>query len=74
MVVALSRAISFRTARWLGRPKFSAESTARASALAPFYRARSFSAAAGDTETGARAPYRRFLGRAAFLALLLEML
>ena len=69
-----SREYLFDRARWSGRPKFSARSTARASALTPFYRARSFSAAAGDAETGARAPYRRFLGRAAFLALLLEML
>ena len=40
----------------------------------PFLPRAVFSAAAGDAETGARAPYRRFLGRAAFLALLLEML
>ena len=69
-----SREYLFDRARWSGRPKFSAASTAWTSAMAPFYRVRSFSAAARDAETGVRARYRRFLGRAAFLALLLEML
>ena len=68
------RANIFSTACWSGRPKFSAASTVWASALAPFYRAWSFSAAAGDTVSGVRAPYRRFFGRAAFLAVPLDML
>ena len=63
-----ARKFLFYRARWSGRSIFSAASTAWASALAPFYRVRSFSAAAGDAETGARAISAVSWARAVFSA------